>query len=283
MGSGSIDELAERWRSRPDAGATIALCEALRGVPQVTLVEEVGARASRDHANDAGVLLATARMYMAAQRMGDAQTVLVSAGKVAPRDAQVYRLLGEVLLRRGDAERSIRVFERAIHFGATDGETRLWSERANVFKSMQATAGMRAVATEIQRTAPLEAPRPPLESVTDTTTEVAVVKAPALGGPDDDEDELTRRPAPIPRVVKAAPEPHRAPLFSASNTGTNMLAMPLGGDDEEPSVTTEFPREPEFTNRLREKSDRPPAFAPIGAAPPIPQPPARDPFGAMQE
>ena len=106
------------------------------------------------------MLVATARMYMAAQRLGDAQTVLVTAGKVAPRDAQIYRLLGEVLLRRGDAERALRVLERAIHFGAKDAETRLWSERANVFKSMQATAGMRAVATEVQRTAPLEAPRP---------------------------------------------------------------------------------------------------------------------------
>src|ERR1700733_13910482 len=138
-----IDELAANWRSRPDARATIALCDALRGAPRVTLVEEVGARASRDHAGDAAVLLATARMYMAAQRLGDAQTGRGSAGEVGARDAEVYRLLGEVLRRRGDAERAIRVLERAIHFGAADPETRLWSERSKVFKSMQATSGMR--------------------------------------------------------------------------------------------------------------------------------------------
>ncbi len=277
-GQGSIDELTAHWRSRPDAGATIALCEALRSSPRVTLVEEVGARASRDHAGDAAVLAATARMYMAAQRLGDAQTVLVSAGKVAPRDAQIYRLLGEVLLRRGDAERAIRVLERAIHFGATDPETRLWSERANVFKSMQATAGMRAVANEVQRTAPLEAPRPEMESITDTTTEVNVVKAPALGPPDDD-DELTRRPAPIPKLVQeSAPQP-RSPMF-VPNTGTNVMALPLGGD-EEPSVTTEFPRELREQSKFSKDADTSPPFAPIGAAPPVPQPPPRDPFAAM--
>src|ERR1700722_2172357 len=129
MGSanqGSIDDLAAHWRSRPDARVTIALCEALRSAPSPTLVEEVGAQASRDHAGDAAVLLATARMYMASQRLGDAQTVLVSAGKAAPRDGQIYRFLGEVLLRRGDADRAVRVLERAVHFGASDAETRLW-------------------------------------------------------------------------------------------------------------------------------------------------------------
>src|SRR5580700_1297942 len=131
----SIDELAARWRALPDAAMTIALCDALRGAPRGTLVDEVGARASRDHAADPSVLVATARMYMAAQRLGDAQTVLVSAGKAAQTNAQVYRWLGEVLLRRGDAERAVRGLERAIQFGASDPETRLWSERAKVFKS----------------------------------------------------------------------------------------------------------------------------------------------------
>jgi tetratricopeptide (TPR) repeat protein len=270
---GSIDELAVRWRSRPDARVTIALCEALRGAPSVTLVEEVGARASRDHAGDAAVLLAAARMYMAAQRLGDAQTVLVSAGKVAPRDGQIYRFLGEVLLRRGDADRAVRVFDRALHFGATDPETRLWNDRAKDFRSIQATSGMRAVASEIERTAPLEAPRPSMESITDTTTEVHVVKAPALGRPDDD-DELTRRPAPIPKAVAALQSANAGrSAIPAPSTGVNVVALPLGGDDE-PSVTTEFPRERELMFG-KKPNPAPPPFAPIGAAPPVPQPPPR--------
>src|SRR5438046_1941933 len=62
---GSIDELASRWRARPDAAVTIALCDALRSTPHPTLVEEVGQRATRDHVSDAAVLLSAARMYMA--------------------------------------------------------------------------------------------------------------------------------------------------------------------------------------------------------------------------
>jgi tetratricopeptide (TPR) repeat protein len=276
---GSIDELASQWRAQPNAALTIAMCDALRGVPRVTLVEEVGAFASRDHAGDATVLVAAARMYMAAQRLGDAQTALVSAGKAAKTDPHVYRLLGEVLLRRGDAERAVKVLERAIQFGATDPETRLWSERSKVFKSMQATAGMRAVAVEVQRTAPLDAPRPPMDSTGDTTTEVHVVRAPALGSTDDDDDdELTRRPAPIPSELVGKSEPPPRPPFHSTNTGTNVLAMPLGGDDE-PSVTTQFPRDeklPDYKN-----IDTADAFAPIGTAPPKPAPPPRDPFAQM--
>jgi predicted Zn-dependent protease len=293
----SIDELTVRWRSRPDAAATIALCEALRagsgGARSLgalaTLVEEVGARASHDHAGDATVLVATARMYMAAERLGDAQTVLVTAGKAAPRDGKVYRWLGEVLLRRGDAERAVRVFERAVQFGENDPETRLWGDRARIFKSMQATAGMRAVAAEVERTAPLEAPRPTMDSLTDTTTEVAVIKALPLGGDDDDDDdELTRRRAIIPREVQKPPPPPpaaglpppRPPLHSSTNTGTNVLALPLGGD-EEPSVTAEFPRDPGTFGKRADEAETPPPFAPIGVMAPAPSPPPRDPFGVM--
>ncbi len=162
----------------------------------------------------------------------------------------------------------MRVLERAIQFGASDPETRLWSERAKVFKSMQATAGMRAVANEIQRTAPLEAPRPSMESMTDTTTEVNVVKAPALGRADDDrddEDELTRRPAPIPKAVQeSAPQP-RPPLYS-SNTGTNMLALPARRRRRAERHPPEFPRE-EVPSKFNKDADTSPPFAPIGAAP----------------
>jgi len=38
----SIDELTSRWRANPNAEATIMLCDALRGSPLPSLVEEVG-------------------------------------------------------------------------------------------------------------------------------------------------------------------------------------------------------------------------------------------------
>src|SRR3982751_6910186 len=99
----SIDALTSRWRSNPDASTTLAMCDALRAVPKSPLVDEVGTLAATRYASDSSVMLAGARMCMAADKLGDAQTALVAAGKVAPRDHAVYRALGEVLLRRGDA------------------------------------------------------------------------------------------------------------------------------------------------------------------------------------
>src|SRR4051812_2233495 len=118
VASPSIDELFARWQRNPDAAMTTALCEALRGSPRADLVEIVGSHASRQL--ELGPLLAAARMYTESGRLEDAQTVLVAAGRLAPRDGDVYRWLGEVLLRRGDAERAEKVLERAVQFRASD-------------------------------------------------------------------------------------------------------------------------------------------------------------------
>jgi len=153
-----IDDLAQRWRSTQDASSTISLCEALSNSGQVrtTLVQQVADFAQVKFASNVPVLVAVARMYMRSHQLSEAQSVLVAAGKIAPRDGHVYRVLGEVLIRRGDAERAEKVLERAVQFGLKDNETLTWLERTRVFKPMQAKAGVRAVAAEVARTAPLE-------------------------------------------------------------------------------------------------------------------------------
>src|SRR5258708_5256663 len=123
-----IDALVQDWKANPSATKTIALCEALRGKPNGPLMQQVGDFATQRLGDDAAVLLSVARMYMEAQRYGGAQQVLVAAGKVAPRDADVYRLLGEALLRRGDASRAEKVLSRALQLGALDEDTNLWLE-----------------------------------------------------------------------------------------------------------------------------------------------------------
>jgi hypothetical protein len=164
-----IDDLSQRWKRNPDAAATIALCEALRHTSRPTLVQQVGQIATQKHGSQVPVLLAVARMYLDSQRLSDAQSVLVAAGKVAPREGGVYRWLGEVLLRRGDAERAEKVLERAAQLGSNEPDTALWLERARVFKVVQAKAGTRAVAMEIAAAA-VPPPRPRLDSVDDEGT-----------------------------------------------------------------------------------------------------------------
>ena len=93
-------------------------------------------------------------MYLDSNRFADAQNVLVAAGKQAPRDGDIYRWLGETLLRRGDADRAEKVLQRAIQLGASGPDARVWLERARVFRPMQAKAGTRAVAAEVAHTSP---------------------------------------------------------------------------------------------------------------------------------
>ncbi len=174
-----IEELALRWKRNPDAAATIALCDAVRGPIHAELIREVGDFAKDKLTGDVHVQVSAARMYLSAHRFSEAQSLLVAAGKVAPREPSVYRVLGEVLLRRGDADRAEKVLERAMSFGSGDSDTRLWLDRAKVFRPMQAKGGARAVASEVERTAPaaLREGRPPLESMSDSTTEVKSLPA----------------------------------------------------------------------------------------------------------
>ncbi len=142
MNHESIDALYVRWQENPDATGTAALCEALRGGPRSDLMDIVGSHASRQP--DVIALLAAARMYTDAGRLDEAQGVLISAGRIAPREGDVYRWLGEVLLRRGDAERAEKVLEKAVQFGG-DPSSGPMIERARSLVPLQKTSGPAAV------------------------------------------------------------------------------------------------------------------------------------------
>ncbi len=174
----SISELVSRWRDDPNPTMTVALCDALRVSPSPDLVQQVGQFATQRHAADVGVLVSVARMYLDTNRFADAQTVLVTAGKQAPRDGDIYRWLGETLLRRGDADRAEKVLERAIQLRANGPDARVWLERARVFRPMQAKAGTRAVAAEVAHTS--HPARELLDSMSDSTTDVHLPRPPDL-------------------------------------------------------------------------------------------------------
>ncbi len=206
----SLDDLATRWKKAPDADSTIALADALQGSVRTTLVQQVADFAQAKLQSNVPVLLAVARMYMSSHKLAEAQAILVAAGKVAPREGIVYRVLGEVLLRRGDADRAEKVFERALQFGADDTEARMWLERARVYRPIQAKAGARAVAAEVARTAPLApkaaSARPAMES---------------LNGEEEDAETSIREqpplpPPPAPARAKSLPPPAMPPVRAPS-------------------------------------------------------------------
>lgn len=145
----SIDELYSRWQRNPDAARTLAMCDALRGSDRVDLVEIVGSHAARQL--DVPSLLAAARMYTDIGRLDEAQQILVAAGRLAPRDAEVYHWLGEVLLRRGDAERAEKVLDRAVQFRPEGAAHKRLLDVARSLLPVQRSSGMTAAATEARR------------------------------------------------------------------------------------------------------------------------------------
>jgi tetratricopeptide (TPR) repeat protein len=229
----SIDDLYARWQRNPDVSQTVALCDALRGSQRMDLVEIVGSHASRQL--DVHALTAAARMYTHTGRLDDAQQVLIAAGRLAPRDGDVYRYLGEVLLRRGDAERAEKVLERAMQFGAKDPTAGSWLDRARSLLPTQQSSGMMAVAQEVAKVAngpPASAaagrapgPRGRRDSVPDDV-ETQIRKN------DDVKAALAAGPTPWspPPAAGRAPEPP-LPQFglpTASGIGEDFLASLVG-------------------------------------------------------
>ena len=256
-----IDELVRRWKQNPSPAATIALCEALRENPRTPLVQQVGEFATQRHSADAEVLVSVARMYMESHRFGDAQSVLVAAGKIASKDGTIYRWLGECLLRRGDADRAEKVLERALQLGARGADAQLWLERARVFRPMQAKVGARAVATEVAH-ATAHAQRPQLDSMSDSTTAVHVRPLPeeeALG-----DDDPTRM-GPAPPIPAAGSRPTPFPAAASQPTPFPEPILPA-------APLPKFPRDAETNPRELER--RPPATMPLGAVMRAPAPSA---------
>jgi tetratricopeptide (TPR) repeat protein len=174
-GVASIDQLYSEWQASPTGANSLALCNALRGSSRHDLIDIVGSYTSRQHRTSVPALIAVGRMYMECGRYDDAQGVLLAAGKAAPRDASVYRWLGEILLHKGDAERAEKVFDRALGFGGGDDETTLLAERARYLKGIERAAGQSAAAHEFrkwlsQRGVP--PPRPPTPSVSEMETQI---------------------------------------------------------------------------------------------------------------
>jgi Flp pilus assembly protein TadD len=189
-----IEDLVQRWRQNPSPATTVALCEALRENPRGPLVQQVGEFAKQRLAGDVSVLVSVARMYIEASRFMDAQAVLVAAGKTAPRDARVYRWLGEVLLRRGDAERAEKVLERSIQLGPGDGDAKLWLDRARSYRGLQASSGAGAVTAELAR-------------VTGNASDGALPRFSSEPDPDETDTRVFEEAVDTSEIDTAIPEP----------------------------------------------------------------------------
>jgi len=173
----SIDDLVRLWRVQPDGSRTLALCASLRGgVPaeRRALVDELARLVVDVHGGNGAALLALALVYLDDGRLVDAQRVLALAGRASPREPQVFRAFGEVLLRRGEADKAAGMFDRAVRLGANDEQTVAWRDRAIQLQELQTKAGTHAVAVELKGTTALPAVAAPAANRHPWSHEVSV-------------------------------------------------------------------------------------------------------------
>jgi hypothetical protein len=248
----ALDELVARWRKNPDPESTLALCAHLGTSPEMELIHEVASLAEAWHKGNHPVMLSVGRMYLDAGLLAEAQAALTQAGRLAPTDAEAYRHLGEVLLRRGDAIRSEKTLARAIQLGDGHPDTHLWHERAVVYVALQKRQGLTAVADEVARTAPHQPSIP----------------APTLSP----FERMERENPPSTRSTRRS----RPPLGATRSGGRRRSsAAPPGrrrGSTPPPASTVQGGKTAPQDTLLMGESPRPPS--PHGAPPP-----PRSPFG----
>ena len=148
------------WRREPNPERACALCDALRERPALAapVVPSLASEILEHHRESHATLVALARLQLATDHFEESIDVLVSAGRLDPTSRAPYRLLGEALLRRGDAFRATRLFEHAIKMPPRnhedDDDAESWLRLANVLQRLQKARGEEGVAEEMLRRIP---------------------------------------------------------------------------------------------------------------------------------
>jgi tetratricopeptide (TPR) repeat protein len=114
-----LDELSEAFRRDPGR-AFVGLGDALLALGRPRDAVEIGARGLQvDPGNLAGRLM-VARAFAALHQWKEAQAELLKVVKTDRNHGSAFRVLGEVLMRRGDYERALPVLQHAQNLSPAD-------------------------------------------------------------------------------------------------------------------------------------------------------------------
>ena len=147
-GPQTLDTRLMRFRSRAGEENAVALGEDLLAAGRHSEAQEVAVNALKAKPEDADLLLLEGRARFGASDLLGAQAALLKAARVAPNRKEVFRTLGEVLLKRGDPDRAVKVLERAKALDPGDRAIQLLCERAQRLSQVASTAGAQEAAKQ---------------------------------------------------------------------------------------------------------------------------------------
>ena len=117
-----LEALTEAFRRDPGSPAFVSLGDALIALGRPRDAIEIGARGLRANAQSVEGRLMVARAFAALHQWKEAQAELLKVVKADRNHGPGFRLLGEVLMRRGDFERAVPVLQHAQNLAPADRE-----------------------------------------------------------------------------------------------------------------------------------------------------------------
>ena|GEM_PF-3463702 len=205
--SQGLDARLLRFRSRAGSEPLAPLARDLLAAARSQEALEVVASALRATPNDWQLLLVEGQAWLAEGQLDRAQAALVAAGKGAPKDKNVFRTLGEVLLKRGDPVRAAKVLERASSLDPSDRAVRLLAERATRLARVALDTGVDEP--------PAAVSEPPVDAGFDEGERTFVADASQLRAALENDARHARADQPTAAQPAGRPSPWDAPAEAA--------------------------------------------------------------------
>jgi tetratricopeptide (TPR) repeat protein len=162
----ALDTRLLRFRSRPGSEPALTLASDLLDAGRATDALDIAGAGLAERPGDTDLRIIEGRSHMALGDLLKAQASLLEAAKAGQRK-EPFRWLGEVLIRRGDGARAVKVLERARAIDPND--------RAVVLLMQQAD---RLARGEPSQPVATQRPRPPTTRRTTVTRRSAPSSAP---------------------------------------------------------------------------------------------------------
>lgn len=125
-----LDARLLRFRSRASSENAAQLAEDLLKAGRASEALEVAGIGLEAAPDDARLLIIEGKACLHDGLLERAQASLINAARHAPRNKEAFRMLGEVLLKRGDPARAVKVLDRAFALDPNDLAIKLLRERA---------------------------------------------------------------------------------------------------------------------------------------------------------